>query len=365
MNEEKTMLNNRDCPYKAAVAVAAVVALMLSVACGPPAPPAFGGGGAAVGPDGKPGWVDGSAYSGRYNEMQYLAAVGRGPARGACESDAYAALAKVFNAKIQQVSQDWQAHFSRVSNLGTVKVEAMSISQLTRVSTDKVLKGAQVPETWQGEGAVHCLGVLEREPTMQSLRSEIARLDAEIQAQIARGDSAETPTARFMAYARAMEVLQEREALNIDLRIVSPRGVGMPSSIDFPGLVAKFTITRGKIKVGLKLMGTKATQIQTCLAEELNKQQIHVLEGTSDVDVMVHGTLKYEKAGIVRNSHMVRANVNLRLTDIENGKTVGAFHDNIKVGRPTLKAAVQLAVVKLCQKVMPELTQKIRAAFAR
>jgi hypothetical protein len=327
------------------------------LSCGPPPGPAYGGPG--VGPGGKPPWVDGQPV--RYPDAMYLSGVGRGPDRGPCESDAYAALAKIFKAQIEQVSQDWQGHFSRVGSMGlNITVEAMSISQLTRVSTDKVLKGAKIVEHWNGDGAFHCLGVLERAPAAQSLRDEIARLDAEIKAQVERGDSAETPTARFMAYARAMELLQEREALNVDLRIVDPRGVGLPSAIDFPALVAKFTTTKGKIKVGLKLTGTKASVIQTCMAEELNKKGIEVLEGTSDVDVMVHGTLQYEKAGVIGGSHMVRANVNLRLTDVENGRTVGAFHDNIKVGRPTLEASVQLAVFKLCQQVVPNLVNKIR-----
>lgn len=341
-------------PMFVTVLAAAVAA---AIGCGPPAGPAYGGG--PVGPGGKPTWVDGQPV--RYPDAQYLPGVGRGPTRSQCESDAYAALAKIFKAQIYQISQDWQGHFSRVSSMGlNVKVEAMTISQLTRVSTDKVLKGAKVVEHWDGDGSHHCLAVLERAPAAQSLRDEIGRLDAEIKAQVERGDGAETPTARFMAYARAMEVLQEREALNVDLRIVDPRGLGMPSAVDFPALVAKFTTTKGKIKVGLKLTGTKASTIQTCLAEELGKQGLEVLEGTSDVDVMIHGTLKYEKAGIIRGSHMVRADVNLRLTDVENGRTVGAFHDNIKVGRPTLQASVQLAVYKLCQQVVPRLVSKIR-----
>jgi hypothetical protein len=296
--------------------------------------------------------------------VQYLTGVGRGPARGPCESDAYAALGKIFNAKIHQVSQDWQSYFSRVNNLGVdVKVEALEISQLTRVSTDKVLKGARVAEHWQGEGSFHCLGVLERMPTAANLRAEIGRLDAEIKAQVERGDAAATPTAKFMAYARAMEVMQEREALNVDLRIVDPRGVGMPAPIDFPSLVAKFTGSKGKIKVGLKLSGSKASKIQTCLAEELTKNGIEVLEGTSDVDVMIHGKLKYEKAGVVAGSVMVRSDVTLRLTDVENGRTLAALNDDIKVGRPTLEASVQLATFKLCQQVMPRLVQKLRATF--
>jgi len=326
--------------------------------CGPPPPPTYGG---APGPGGRPDWVDGT--SGRYSRDQYLIGVGRGVGERPCESDAYAALSKIFNARIHQVSQDWQSHFSRLGNVGgNVKVEAMSVSQLTQVSTDKVIKGAQIAERWQGDGH-HCLAVLERLPTARSLREQIARLDAEIGAQVQQGDAGATPTAKFMAYARAMRILQEREALNIDLRIVDPRGMGVTAPIDFAALVAKFTTSRGKIKVGLKLTGTKARQIQTCLAENLAKQNISVLENTSDVDVMIHGNLLYEKAGYLAGSQMVRATINLRLTDVENGKTLGAFHDTLRVGRPTLQASVQLAVFKLCQQVMPQLTQKIQSSF--
>ena len=118
---------------------AALSACLGLAACGPPPGPHYGGG-PAPGPGGKPSWVDGRPT--RYPDMQYLVGVGRGMGRGTCEDDAYAALAKIFNAKIKQESEDWQGHFSKVSNLGKVKIEAMSISQLTRVSTDKVLKGA-------------------------------------------------------------------------------------------------------------------------------------------------------------------------------------------------------------------------------
>lgn len=344
------------------LAFIAVITLGLA-ACGPPPPPQYGAAGGGTGPGGKPAWVDNNEPM-EYPDHQYMRGVGRGPSRAACDSDAYAALSKIFNAQIHQVSQDWQGHFSKVSNLGhNVKIEAMSISQLTRVSTDKVLKGAKVAAHWAGEGTHHCLAVLPRMPTAQSLRDEIGRLDAEIKAQVKRGDEAATATAKFMAYARAMEVMQEREALNVDLRIVDPRKVGVDPPVNWAELVAKFTGQRSKIRVGLRLTGTKASTIQTCLAEELGKSGIEVLEGTSDVDVIIHGKLKYEKAGIIRGSHMVRADVSLRLTDMENGRTLSAFAEDIKVGRPTLQRSVQLAVSRLCKNVMPELVKKLKASF--
>jgi hypothetical protein len=106
-----------------------------------------GGGTTRVTSGPKPAWVDGTPR--RYPRMQYMTGVGRGTARMPCESDARAQIAKIFEAKISQVSKDWMGHFSRVNAAGKVQVEAMAVSQLTRVSTDYVLKGTMIAEVWK------------------------------------------------------------------------------------------------------------------------------------------------------------------------------------------------------------------------
>ena len=344
--------------------VVTVAIVMTLAGCGGPQPARYhGGSGGGDGAKGKPAWVDGQPR--RYPDMSYLTAVGRGPARGPCESDARGALAKVFNSRVSQVSRDWQGHFSKVAEAAPmVRVEAMSISQLTRVSTDKVLKGARVMQRWvDQQGNHHCLGVIDREPTARRLTEEIGRLDKELLLQIQQGDGAATPTAKFMAYARAMELMQERQALNVDLRIVHPNGRGVPPPHRWRELVAKFKTSRAKIKVGLLIKGKNADTIATCMAEELTRKGIEVLEGTSDVDVMIHGKLKYQKAGIIQGSVMVQAEINLRITDVQNGRTLAAFSETHKAGRPKLRRSVQLAVSKLCKKAAPSLVQKIREAL--
>ena len=348
------------------VTLVAMAALLISCGGPPPQqyPPAHGGGAAASG-GAQPSWVNGRP--GRYPDLQYLSGVGRGPSRQTCENDAHGALAKIFNAKIHQVSKDWQSYFSRVASSGaSVKVEAMSVSQLTRVSTDKVLKGVRMSENWVSpSGTHHCLATIERFAAARSLRDEIQRLDAEMAMKLRQGDEATTPTAKFMAYARAMELMQEREALNVDLRIVNPRGGGLAPPHKWEELVSKFGAARAKIKIGLKLTGNKSRKIQTCLVAELTKQGMHVLEGTSDIDLIIHGNLKYAKAGRIAGSEMVRADINLRVNDVETGRTLFAITDDIKVGRPRLKQSVQLAVSKLCHQVVPKLAGKIRTSFRK
>ena len=342
-----------------------VVATALASCGGPPQPqfgPATGGAGPSSGA--KPPWVDGRPV--RYPDLNYLSAVGRGPGRQTCENDARGAMAKIFNAKIHQASRDWQSHFSRVGKAGgKVKVEAMSASQLTRVSTDKVLKGVNIAEIWVGGDTTHCLATLERFAAARSLRDEIQRLDAEMAMKLRLGDEAQTPSAKYRAYARAMEMMQEREAYNVDLRIINPRGGGLQAPRKWEELVARFETAKSKIKVGLKLTGTKARKIQTCLVEQLTRQGMEILEGTSDIDLIIHGKLKYQKAGVIAGSVMVRADIDLRINDVETGRTLSAFTNSIRVGRPSLNQSVQLAVSRLCEQVVPRLAAEIRKSFRK
>ena len=338
---------------------------LVASGCMPPQPPAYpgGNGDTTVANGAKPDWVDGTPA--RYPRMMYLVGVGRGTSRMPCENDARGALSKIFHAKIEQVSQDWMGHFSRVNATGKVHVEAMAVSQLTRVSTDYVLKGTKVAEVWKGPGAFHCLGVIDRIPAARTLRDEIARLDVQIAAKVKEGDSAPNVTTKFFAYKRAMELLQQREALNAELRIVDPNGRGQPLLIGWAELVAKFTGSSRQIKLGLKLQGTQAKRIQTCLAQQLTQEKIIVTETSNDVDLFIVGNLKWEWGGINNGEYMVKIYVNLRVMDMENGKTLAAIAEELKTSRPDKQAALQTATTKLCHVLTPRIAQQVKASLTK
>ncbi|MBK6849980.1 MAG: LPP20 family lipoprotein [Proteobacteria bacterium] len=337
---------------------------LLLASCGPPAMQGFGPVGPA-GAQGQPEWVDG-ATAARFPAAQYLTGVGHGGDRMACENDARAALAKIFAAHVEQLSNDTESHFSRVNAQGKVRVEALAVQQLTRVSTDYVLKGTRLAEVWQGGAQrFHCLAVLDRLVAGRTLRDELDRKDVEIAALVREGDAAPNPTARFFAYKRAMELLQRREGLNAELRIVSPGGAGKPPLHGWEDLVAKLTGSRAQLKVGLKLTGRDAARLQTCLVEQLAQRDVQVLEETSDLDLMVHGELSWHWAGYVNGSYLVQVNVDLRVTDLEGGRTMAAFAERLKTGRPQRDNALQSAANKLCFKVAPQLADKLHQALGR
>lgn len=352
--------------FAAGAAKLGLVSAFTLLACRTAPPPVYGAEAGDRAAPGRPSWIDGR--SSRYSDALYLTGVGRGPARLPCENDARAALAKVFEARISQESSDWQGHISRVNETRRVVVEAMALDQLTRVSTDHALRGSRVAELWQSpegadSGEFHCLAVLERQPAARTLRDEIDRFDSQIAAKVREGDAAPNATARFFAYKRALELLQRREALNAELRIVDVAGRGRPPIHGWEALVAKFGASQSKIKVGLQLSGRDADKLQACLLEKLTERGIQVLEQTSDVDVMIHGTLRWKWAGEVMGSYMVRVDLNLRLVNVDSGRTIASFAEGLKTGRPEREMALQSASNKLCFKTSPALAKKLEGAL--
>ena len=347
-----------------------------AVACAPPPPPQYppppgqpaaGAASVATQSGAKPRWVDGAEPI-RFPRHTSLTGVGHGPNRQSCEADARAAVAKIFRAHVSQVHRDVQSHFSRVNAAGRISVEAMSVDQFTRVTTDYTLKGVEIGQVWQDNtnASFHCLGVLDRVSTAQTLRGEIQRLDAQITAAVRQGDaSADNETARFLAYKRALLLMQRREALNADLRIVDPQRRGLPPPISWSALVAKFSRAKSGVRIGLHVKGRERARVQSCLAEHLAKRDIQVQEGTSDVNLWIHGKIEMKKAGYNLGTQMVRATINMRITNAVDGQTVGAFSRYVKAGRRDIAQSLQLAASKLCHDVAPKLAQEIDKALGR
>ena len=102
-----------------------------------------------------------------------------------------------------------------------------------------------------------------------------------------------------------------------------------------------------------------------CLGEELTKKGIQVIEGSSDVDLWIHGKIDMKRAGTIGGAMMVRATINMRITNPDDGKTIGAFTRDIKAGRPVLSHSLQLAASKLCFDVAPKLASEIMNALSR
>ena len=93
----------------------------------------------------KPAWIDG--VSADYPSAQYLTGVGQGDNRAVAEDRAYAAVARIFKAEVSAQSKDWESYLV-VEQRGSSRDERrLTLDNLTRVSTDKVLENVENSST--------------------------------------------------------------------------------------------------------------------------------------------------------------------------------------------------------------------------
>ncbi|MBI4400395.1 MAG: LPP20 family lipoprotein, partial [Nitrospirae bacterium] len=93
-----------------------------------------------------PSWIEGASRE--YPSDQYLIGVGQADTQAVAAERAYAAVAKIFKAEVNARSRDWES-FLLFENRGQANTERrLTLDQLTRVSTDKVLENVKILDAW-------------------------------------------------------------------------------------------------------------------------------------------------------------------------------------------------------------------------
>lgn len=330
-----------------------------------------------------PGWVSGKDP--RYGRQEYLVGVGKGPKQESADLDARAEISRIFESKIKSVMQDFQGAASTVNSAGKgVSVEVQSIAQLTKVTTSKTLKGVELRERGRDGSTFYTLAVLDRTQCVNALTEEIETLDQKIDAAVSSAESGDKLKA-FKGYGNALNLMDEREALNAMLRVCDPRGKGIPPTMSIGDLAGKFDEASGDFNLGIDLQGSGADRVRDCLMEAMNDKgyQIQVIdvdeeepseeelesdeleEGGSKYDAVLKGTIKSSKAGEIAGSVMVRADLTLKLINPKTKKVLKTFTGNRKEGRRDVKSSAALAAHKICQKEAPKIAAAIDKFFKR
>ena len=94
----------------------------------------------------KPDWIDG--VSAAYPSAQYLVGVGQADNRAAAEDRAYAAVARIFKAEVNAQAKDWESYLVIEQRGQSSDERRLTLDNLTRVSTDKVLENVQIVDRW-------------------------------------------------------------------------------------------------------------------------------------------------------------------------------------------------------------------------
>jgi len=244
----------------------------------------------------RPDWADGN--SSKFPRELYMTGVGIASDRTSAEQRARAAVSRIFSSLVNDVSQvnASETVAKDGKNQGQPSF-AQTVSQNVQVTSDKLLEGVEVGDTWKEDatGQYYCLAVLDRARAQSALKSRISDIDAQI-AQWNLGFAAEKDRfARAKYAARMLALLRQRDSINSDLRIVDPTGQGAQDNQSVSAPQLRQALEQLEMKVACTGQGDE--QICEGLISALSGMGFLAKEDSQKPDIAIKADVKLTDLG--------------------------------------------------------------------
>lgn len=169
-----------------------------------------------------PDWLDG--VSEQYPARDYFIGVGVGDTLDSARASARAEIATVFAARVTQRAIDIQRERATRRHQKTRLHSEHTVQQSTTVSTDEILKGISIAETWhdQKKNQQYALAVLDRRVLKQSLMHQMLEQETLLVDSRERVDASAGVIDRLRAVSTALSALDAQEILSTRLQVVDP-----------------------------------------------------------------------------------------------------------------------------------------------
>jgi hypothetical protein len=225
----------------------------------------------------QPAWVEGRGAD--YPADQYLLGIGQADSRPSAEERAYGAVSRIFKAKVEAESKDWES-FLVLEARGKANTERrLTLDQVTRVSTNKVLENVRILDAWMNpaSGQHHVLAGMHRAQAGTALAERMTELDRTIEADLAESRQAADTLVAIRSLRRAIRNLVLREAYNADLRVIRLSGQGTPSRHRVPELTGALEqFMAAHLLVGVEVLGDQIEPVRRAVIEGLIREGLPV-----------------------------------------------------------------------------------------
>ncbi len=326
------------------------------------------GGCAWLGGKGKPAWVDGASSD--YPAAQYLIGVGQSDNRNTAADQAYAAVARIFKAEVAAQAKDWESYLVVESRGATQTERRLTLDNLTKVSTDKVLENVSIRDTWfdPQKGLHYALAAMNRPQAEAALMERIAELDRTIEMELSESRQTSDKLAKVRGLRRAARTLVVREAYNADLRVIRPSGQGTAAAhrvSELTGELEQFLATN--LVLAVQVTGDHAEPVQRALSEGLIREGLSVTTRTAGGDgltpeLLVRGTVRVWPID-ARDPQFkyVRWCSDFDVVDVGSQRIVGAVSRGGKEGHLSDREATAKALRVIQQEFSSDLAKAIAA----
>jgi hypothetical protein len=323
----------------------------------------------------KPTWIDGMSQE--FPSSQYLVGMGQADSRNVATEQAYAAVARIFKAEISAQAKDWESYLVIEQRGAATTERRLTLDQITKVSTDKVLESVQVLDSWfdRKKGIHYVLAGMSRPQAESAMLERIRDLDRTITDEIDEARRTQDKLTRVRNLKRAAKHLVTREAYNADLRVIRPSGQGQPPPYRVAELTAELEqFLATNLAVAVELTGDQVEPVQRALAEGLVRegltvrsrsvQEIQSAGGPAGLapELLVQGTIRLWPIDVQDPQFKyVRWCSDVIVQELATQRVVGAASRGGKEGHLTTREATAKALRVMQQEFSTEMAKAIAA----
>ncbi len=324
----------------------------------------------------KPDWIDG--VSAGYPPGQYLVGVGQAENRAVAEDHAYAAVARIFKAEVNAQAKDWESYLVIEQRGHSSAERRLTLDNLTRVSTDKVLENVQIVDRWVDvpKGLHYALAGMNRPQAEAAFMERITEMDQSIRDDVEEAHRSSDKLAKVRALRRAARNLVLRETYNANLRVIRPSGQGTAAAYRVSELtheLEQFLATN--LVLAVEVTGDQVEPAQRALTEGLLKEGLQVTSrprggdrsiGTDSSgpspELLVRGLVRVWPID-VRDPQFkfVRWCSDFEVVDLASQRVVGALSKGGKEGHLSEREATAKVVRVMQQEFSTEVAKAIAA----
>lgn len=316
----------------------------------------------------RPAWIDGNST--QYPSSQYLVGVGQADSRPQATEQAYAAVSRIFKAEITAQAKDWESYLVVESRGQTSTERRLTLDNVTRVTTDKVLENVQILDAWFDQKArqYYALAGMNRAQAESAMVERLAELDRTIQAQVTEARQTQDKLSRVRNLKRAAKNLVLREAYNTDLRTIRSSGQGNPAAYRVAELTAELEqFLSSNYGMAVEVSGEQAEALERALIEGLTQEGFSVVgrgaaSGTTPVELLIKGTVRLWSIDVHDPQfRYVRWCTDAVIEEAATHRVIGALSKGGREGHVTEREAAAKAVRVMQQEFSAELARSVAA----
>lgn len=314
-----------------------------------------------AGTGGKPRWVDGESQD--YPNDKFMLATGSGDDQEKAKNRALSNLAKIFEVQIDESSHDESRAWTQTVEGERKQGNEQLAARYLDAYTSKLLEGARVAESWFDDdvGLYYSLAVLERASVSNRLSADIRKQDQYSQTLIGQAQSSGDPLRAARSLFQARDAQVSREALQRDLRIVDPAGVGIRPLWTVKQLDADIDAQLKRMQVTARALSEPGTK-ETAQFTEYLKAGVAAAGMTpwkGDAAYRLEGDLDVKDVGQVDGWYWFRGSLEIVLRDNRTDRLLVNERWPLKVSGAT-KAQAE---VRLRDQIQQRLTLELKTAM--